>query len=131
MGIVVCVAMLLSVLMLVFQPKHQQHRADQYASVKLALSAVRFTVLLLGVWNAAWYGLSNLEAFWGKAALISGLFMIAAGLVLMHESRAAAKHRAYNYFQAVRWLIILGLIASFLLYFVSLVQLNLGYPIIQ
>ena len=130
MGIVVCVAMLLGVLMLVFKPKYQRPSVYKHTSVKLALSAVRFAVVLLGVWNAAWYGLSNLETFWGKAALISGLFMIAAGLVSMYESKAA-KHRAYNYLQAVRWLIILGLIASFLLYFISLVQLNLGYPIIQ
>ena len=142
MGIVVCVVMLLGVLMLTHQPQMLWQKFLHKRGAKITKSVIRIALFLLGVWNAGWYGAVNFDDFWGKAALISGLFMIVASFLLMGEHAVFDKKSSrgkdivllsqiYEYLEQYRWLVVIGLAGSFLLYFVTLVRLNLGYPIIH
>jgi hypothetical protein len=135
MGIVVSVFMLMGLLLLwpwpsaLTKPLHRR-------PVRVKVIAVG--VLLAGAWNALWHGLRHLDAFWGIAALVSGVLMMAtAALVLRWNRRDAARIGAISgavpptaVADALAWLLFLALFACFLLYAVTLVQLNLGYPII-
>ena len=128
MGIVVCISMLLGLLML--SPK-------KWLSNKLLVksqSIIAVQLFLFGVWNAAWYGAQHLGSFWGMAALVSGLAMILSGIVLAVESGDEKSKFIISFYQLIkpaRVLVIVMLCASFLLYAVTLIQLNLGVPIIQ
>ncbi len=94
-------------------------------------------LLALGVWNAAWYGLRHLAEFWGMAAIISGISMIFAAIIVAGEVRSTNETqgspvlRAYRLIVGFRAVILISLLASFLLYAITLVRLNLGLPIIS
>ncbi len=74
---------------------------------------------LMALWNVFWFGLRHLEQFWGQAAVISGLVMVLAALDL-----------AGRRVNVPRTAIVLGLLASFALYAITLVRLNLGLSVI-
>ena len=142
MGIVVCAGMLLGLLALIFQAKPHSQTGSDRSIQRLVKSCVSCGLLMLGLWNSLWYGLSHFDVFWGKAALVSGLFMILASIILVAElvdavkkpSRSAGQQilkRCARLLVSLRGLIVIGLAASFLLYCTTLVQLNLGYAIIQ
>ncbi len=100
-------------------------------------NVIGFALLLGGIWNSFWHGLRYLDYFWGIAALISGFFMILVAIVILKQNGSqsvssnvviAAFYKTINPLSIV-W--ITGLLLSFLLYFITLVRLNLGLPIIS
>ena len=108
MGIVMAVVMLLGTIALI-NARWKNH----------FVSAV---ILGGGLWNAFWYGLRHLGSFWGNTSIITGLLMVIAAAYLfgiIKLPKVATRIGA----------ICLG--ASFLLYSVTIIQLNLGYPIIN
>ena len=118
MGIVVTVAMLIGLLALL--QSMSGVRMAWLSNVAICRIAA-VVVLLGGVWNALWYGLRHLEQFWGLAALGSGLVMIATGVALLTDFQS----------KQIQTLLAFLLLGFFLLYLVSLVQLNLGMPILR
>ena len=125
MGIVVTVAMLFG--LIVLRPTPWRHEPD----LTVALPMVVFSAFLLcvcGLWNVG-YGLLHLTIFWGWAALLSGLTMVTAAVVI-GVSHGQAARVTFTWVDKIKpW--ITGLLAVFfLLYSVTLIQLNLGYPII-
>jgi hypothetical protein len=84
-----------------------------------------------GLWNFAWYGLQNIPSFWGIAALTSGIIMLLSFFLLTpkpHPNSIVESIRGH--INKIRLPVYVGLVASFLLYLVTLIQLNLGLPII-
>jgi hypothetical protein len=132
MGIVVTVFMLLG---LSFLLSPLCWNIEKYKEKNSFFNFVVYGLLLAGLWNALWFGLRNLEIFWGVAALISGIFMVVSSLILLGDNNrvlsAAVVVKIYKTIKPLRLLIILGLSGSFLLYAITLIQLNLGYPIIH
>lgn len=130
MGIVVCITMLLGLLAFV-----RNWRRSVKASWLDGLTRSAPTLLIvMGLWNAAWYGLRHLGSFWGNAALITGIIMLLAGLILFVESkpqRSPALLAVYQKLKLLRLPIFIALLAGFLLYAITLIQLNLGYAIIH
>jgi hypothetical protein len=82
-------------------------------------------LLFGGTWNAFYYGLQHLNHFWGQAALVSGLFMCAAAGLLYLRMKGKRQSRAAHL------TVMGGLLLCFLLYAVTLVQMNLGFEIIR
>ena len=86
---------------------------------------VALLLLLSGLWNALWYGLRHLGEFWGHAGLVTGFAMLLAAFYLW-------LNRSGDQSKTVFKVLVTGALAlSFALYFISLVQLNLGYEIIR
>jgi len=108
MGIVIAVILLLSVIALL-----GTRRINKY---------IAWALLAGGLWNAAWYGLRHLGSFWGSVSILTGVMMVLGALHLLNFIRLPT---------ALRKLCMFGLAAGFLLYAITIVQLNLGYPIIR
>ena len=123
MGIVVSVAMFLALAMMVFNKRLKNKKQP---AVVLAIGFVT----LSGIWNSAWYGVQNVPSFWGFAALLSGLFMLAAVSTFYLEMRMQAMVSSCTY-AAFRLAVMIGLGLYFLLYLVTIVQINLNMPIIH
>ena len=127
MGIVVTIAMLLGLVVL---------RPTPWRGSDLGAPDLRFVVFvsafltLAGLWNSLWHGLQNLDSFWGIAALISGVIMILAAVIIFLE-RGDPVGAGSTWVGSIRAAIVWALAACFLLYAVTLIQLNLGYPIIR
>ena len=134
MGIVVTVTMLLGVLALT---KPLQISARSFYANTVCILWIGRALMLAGLWNALWYGLRHLHAFWGIAALLSGITMIAAAIVIASEARdpwfssQTLMQSLRLIFVRVKGLIALLLVACFCLYTMTLIQLNLGYEIIS
>lgn len=122
MGIVVSVAMLLALAMMLLN-KHLKNKKQP--AVMLGIGFVAMS----GLWNSVWYGVQNVPSFWGFAGLLSGLFMLASALTLYLEIRASKVIGSCTY-AAFRLSVMMGLGLYLLLYVVTIVQLNLGLPII-
>ena len=123
MGIVVTLVMLLGLLAL-FGQKYTSGSKTQFTIIGL--------LALLGAWNAFWHGVQYWPPIWAKAAIISGIFMILTALLLTVKKYSIAD----SFLQGTAgkmtvYFIIVGLLCSFLLYAVTLIQLNMGYPIIR
>ena len=69
--------------------------------------------------------LALLISFWGLAALLSGLLMLCASLVLVIERSSGG-----NVQPVARLALVVGLAIFFLLYAITLIQINLGLPYI-
>jgi len=129
MGIVVTFAMLLALLVLL--PQIKQRIKPEYG-----VFAGRF-LLLAGLWNALWFGLRHLPIFWGQAALVSGLVMVLAAILILKDYKDALlfsqkiASSIYNLLSPLRVVIIFVLLMSFLLYAVTLIRLNLGMSILN
>ena len=126
MGIVVTIAMLLGLVILRPTPWKNTHSGKQ------DLRFVTFTstsLALFGFWNVAWYGVRHLDQFWGWAAIISGLSMIFAAIIIIVE-RTNQNTSTGTWLAAIRSFVVGVLALSFILYAVTLIQLNLGLPII-
>jgi len=96
------------------------------------LRLVTFTSLslvILGAWNLLWYGLRHFGEFWGWSAIISGLAMILAAVIIFRE-RSDPVGSSTSTLGAVRGLVVITLAVSFILYAVTLIQLNMGLPIL-
>ena len=134
MGIVICLAMALG--LIAFMPMPWREPDTQVSDERSFLSKVRsFAPIVLataGAWNTFWYGLQNTASFWGKTGLITGLIMMLSAVVLtsqLNQSKILA--RLYKILNPFRIPLFVTLLASFLLYLVTLIQLNLGLPIIS
>lgn len=133
MGIVVAVFMLLGLLML--SPWD-----------KLSLGAKRYKpstanfigtgLLLTGLWNSLWHGLRYIEYFWGIAGLVSGTFMVLVAIMIIKQfgtnilSTLGIIKTLDGVIRPFKILCLIGLLFSFLLYSITLIQLNLGLPIL-
>jgi hypothetical protein len=121
MGIVVCIVMLLGLVVLRPTPWRAEVTSSQAPKFVLFTAVLLFTV---GAWNLT-YGYLSIDGFWQLASVISGITMIVASILVMLE-----RERATNVGR-LRTLVIVLLALSFLLYAVTLIQLNLGYPILR
>lgn len=108
MGIVIAVIMLLGTLALL--------------NVRWKSNFVSIALLSGGLWNALWYGLRHADSFWGNASIITGLLMVLAAIHLFGVIKLP---------KGLAKICALCLTAGFLLYSVTIIQLNLGCPIIQ
>ena len=124
MGIVVSVAMLLALVMMIFD-KWLRNKKDRFF-IHLGIGFIA----LSGLWNSFWYGVQNVPSFWGFAALLSGLFMLAAVSTFYLEMRMQAMLSSCSY-AAFRLAVMVGLGLYFLLYLVTIVQINLNMPIVH
>lgn len=122
MGIVVCVAMLFGLVILRPSPFNAKQRVNFNAEFK---RVVCLALAVLGIWNAL-YGLLKISGFWCFMSIVSGLAMVlAAGLIAIDQSEQMEAR------SKVGSSIILVLALSFLVYAVTLIQLNLGYGILR
>ncbi len=119
MGIVVSFTMLL--LLSVLRPSPWNGRVQDQSST-LFFSATILAALIFGGWNA-FYGLGHLGEFWGFAALLSGVLILLSGLVLVIERSQGALIASLP-----RIALVAALAACFVLYTVTIVQLNLSLP---
>jgi len=124
MGIVVSLAMLLALFMMCFGGACKKPKYLTFTKIGIAL------VVMLGAWNAAWYGVQNISSFWGITSLLSGVFMLLAGQILYLEvtQSSIVNHVRYLDFKLVT-MMVLGL--YLLLYVVTIIQINLGMPILN
>ena len=121
MGIVVCICMLLGLSILQPTPWNSSERI-QHAPKFVSFTAL--ALLILGLWNTIYGGL-NISGFWMWVSLISGLDMVMASCYVFSEKSAEVNNTA------LRKAVVVILALSFLVYAVTLIQLNLGYPILR
>lgn len=121
MGIVVCIVMLLGLVVLRPTPWRADVTLSQVPKFVWFTAAVLFGV---GVWNVI-YGYLKIDGFWQLVSIVSGLTMVAASVLVMMEKDGTI------IIGRVRTVIVAVLAISFLLYAVTLIQLNLGYPILR
>jgi len=107
MGIVMAIIMLLGALAL--------------TNKRWKSKVISILLLLGGLWNVLWYGLQHTGSFWGNAAIITGCCMVLAALHLLNILTLSQGNKLYA----------LCLTTGFLLYSITILQLNLGYPIIK
>ena len=133
MGIVVCVAMLIG--LLGFMPMPWRENQENSVSAQSILARVQsiapLVLAIMGAWNALWYGLRHLGSFWGNAGLLTGMIMLMAAVLLNRANMGSLLSLIYRVLNPLRVPVFIALLASFLLYLVTLIQLNLGYPIIR
>ena len=122
MGIVVCLAMLLGLVMLRPSPFNAKHRVDFNANFKRIVS---IALGALGLWNAL-FGVFAISGFWSVMSIVSGIAMVLAAAVIVRDQteNSGESSNAENG-------IILVLAICFLVYAVTLIQLNLGYAILR
>lgn len=129
MGIVVAILMGLGVLMAWPMPFSALRRWQQSPQW---VRSVASGLMLGGLWNSVWHGLRHLSDFWGHAALVSGLFMMAVAVLLAADRRTAGwghfgvVRAIYKVIRPLSGLLVMALLACFVLYTVGLVQLNLA-----
>jgi hypothetical protein len=134
MGIVVSVIMFLGLCFLLPVPFV---KARLLAAAPSSANSISGLLLLGGLWNSVWFGLQNIIAFWGIAALVSGVFMVLAALLVFvpHGSGRLQElvwlQKAHALIHPMTSFLLICLSVCFLLYAVTLVQLNLGMPILQ
>ncbi len=130
MGVVVTIVMLLGLMAML----SSRVTALAWMQRKPNTRIIILLLIVLGIWNSLWHGLRHLDSFWGIAGLISGIFMLLTALLLSADKNGIQQsivYPAYKAIQPISWLIVFGLLACFLLYAITLIQLNLGYPIIS
>lgn len=133
MGIVEAVFMLLA--LLIMSPWPISGLGDVLNNATL-VKPVGMAILAAGAWNTFWYGLRHLGEFWGTAALVSGILMMAVAVIILVEQGGPGNLPVNNALQAVykpvkplETLLLTGLLACFLLYAITLVRLNMDLPI--
>lgn len=131
MGIVVTVFMVLGLL---HQSPISFLSLGSFKQKKSLTNFIGIGLLLMGFWNSLWFGLRHLSAFWGQAALISGVFMVMTAFIILVSSSStwlsnAGLQKSSYFIKPLLPLWLLGLLASAILYAVTLVRLNLGLPI--
>ncbi len=127
MGIVVAITMLLGLMILRPTPWSNERIESQSGKFVTFTMAALF---ILGLWNCLWYGLRHLGEFWGWASIISGVSMIAAALIIWEERNPSS---VFNNLKVgfVRSSVVVVLALSLLLYVITLIQLNMGLPIMS
>ncbi len=133
MGIVVLVFMVLGIL---HQSPIKWFSLGALKYKPLVIQFIGSGLLLVGLWNVFWFGVRHLTVFWGIAALISGFFMIMTALVILAEHHSQfftsiALKKIVDSIKPLLALWLVGLSVSSVLYGVTIIQLNLGLPIID
>ena len=106
--------------------------SDKGSFLSKVKSFAPIVLATVGAWNALWYGLQNTASFWGKTGLITGLIMMLSAVVLTTQlNQNKIITRLYKILNPFRIPLFVTLLASFMLYLVTLIQLNLGLPIIS
>ena len=123
MGIVVTIAMLLGLITLRPTPWNDKVRTPQSSTFTM-VSAI--SLMTCGAWNVVWYGLRHTSEFWGWMAIGSGLVMMVSGVIVYAERQ----HLDLLALSKIRKPVIAVLAISFVLYAVTIIQLNLGLPTI-
>jgi hypothetical protein len=134
MGIVICVAMALGLIAFMPMPwREPDTKGSEEGSFSSKVKSFAPVVLATsGAWNTLWYGLQNTAIFWGKVGLITGLIMmLSAALLTTQLNQNETITRLYKILKPFRIPLFVTLLASFLLYLVTLIQLNLGLPIMS
>lgn len=121
MGIVVCIVMLLGLVLLRPTPWSGAEASSHDPRFVYTVAAL---LAALGCWNLV-YGYLKIGGFWHIASIVSGLIMMVASAFVLIEKDNPAKNCPF------RNSIVTLLAVSFLLYAVTLIQLNLGYPILR
>lgn len=121
MGIVVCISMLLGLVVLQPSPWNRSARVDHHQGFVL-FTAIALTGL--GSWNVL-YGFFNIDGFWRWASLLSGITMVMAAAYIFVERTNDSSNGV------IRQIVTTLLAMSFLLYTVTIIQLNLGYSILR
>ena len=80
----------------------------------------------MGLWNFGWYGLQHTGSFWGLVALVSGFVLMVSSLYINPIIKITLLEN-----NVVKNIIGLAVIASLALYAITLIQINLGLPIIR
>ena len=124
MGIVVSLAMLLGVIFLSSKYFYLKRRESLLVRTGLVF------LFLSGLWNSVWYGMQNVNTFWGMAALVSGVFMLLSA-ALVYKKGLTESACCHSKQHLIRLLVIVGLALCFALYAVTIIQINLGLPIIR
>ena len=124
MGIVVSFAMLLGAVFLLFERFYKTLNSSRFVQVALAFIA------LAGLWNSLWYGLPNIDTFWGVAGFVSGVFILMSALFVYEGGFSHSTMTPFT-LQLIRGLLIVGLLLCLVLYAVTIVRINLGLPIIR
>jgi len=78
-------------------------------------------VFVAGAWNTFWHGLRHLTDFWGIAALVSGVIMMLAALIILPAARTPTW--LATRLATKRTLVLLALLACFLLYAITIFRL--------
>jgi len=134
MGVIVCVTLLFGLLALLRDWRGKAKQKITTGPLGAIYTLAAMLSVAMGLWNTLWYGLRHLGSFWGNAALITGLAMLLAGFILLIEDKAQNSPRLSSLYKKVapaRLPVMVALLAGFLLYAVTLIQLNLGYAIIH
>lgn len=103
----------------------------------ISIHVISTLLLLAGLWNSLWFGLRHIDQFWGIAAIVSGVAMVIVAVLIAKEygdkSASYFSHvcLAYRYLQPIAIVAHTILLCSFVLYAVTLIQLNLGMDIIR
>lgn len=113
MGTIVTVCMLVGILCLIAQLA----KTTANSLPGWLFRALGGIVFCAGAWNTFWHGLRNLTNFWGIAALLSGIIMMFAAVLVIRFSN---KNRD-NHLQRVVALVLLT--AFFLLYAITILRL--------
>ena len=121
MGIVVCLSMLIGIIVL--QPTPWD-RASRIAYNPKFMTFSALILAVFGSWNSI-YGFFYIGGFWRWASVLSGGVMLMSSIYILVERKIDASS-CY-----VRQIVVVLLAVSFLLYAVTIVQLNLGYPILR
>lgn len=123
MGIVIALCLLTGTLVL-FNAARCSLRTKNRTAVLMALAAC---------WNVFWYGLQHLGQTWGWIALASGLLMLLGSLILFSEGGMLKKSGMLklNFSRTLKHGVTVLMAVFALLYIVTIVQLNLGYPILR
>ena len=135
MGIVVSISLLSG--LLVFLARELHVRLPETNSLGLVTRQevpIAWILLFVGLWNIFWYGLHHLNTFWGHAAMASGVFMVLAAILLRQSLDSVGKSlraKVYRFVRSIKVLVVTGLLASFLLYAITLLRLNFGMEIIK
>ena len=130
MGIVVTVVLLLGLLFSFSLSRSYLSRLSRFSTFNYWIA---IALLFVGLWNSVWYGFVHWPTFWAKAAAISGVLMVLNSLLLLkhHKVLPLFLQRNIHYLMHCSPIITLGLFVCFLLYAITIIQLNLGYPIIS
>lgn len=129
MGIVVCIIMLLGLSVLQPTPWDSSRRAQYDPKFVICVALLLCGV---GLWNVI-FGLLKIDGFWMWASLVSGAaMMFGAGYIFSEQN---ANFNTGGNLQVehtgMRKVVVIVLALSFLLYAVTLIQLNLGYSIVR
>ena len=131
MGIVVTIVMLIGLVIL--RPTPWRNSITLEPNLGFVAVAV-VSLLVCGLWNLFWFGFRNLGDFWGWAAIISGLAMILSAQLIITQHIIAQHSERFNMIGTklleIKGVVISILALSFILYAVTILQLNIGLPII-